>query len=600
MTHSSRGKYRRTWADEIIVLIIAVALGTLLWQAAPVPDDVHYRFGNMEEERGELPLSFDAKDVDEELEISFMLWRSPILSPMRFVLRGDDCVTAMIINGQSVPSAQLAPCIIDVPRTIDLQNMLHKGDNHISVHIRDTGGRMGFAFKVSPRDPVMLTLRLSLLVFLMILGCLLATRCTSRTARIMLLIVVAGIILRLIYADVTPFNTRGNDDDGHREYIEFLLEHRSIPQAHEGWQFYQPPLYYAIAALPYGIVRAASGNSALALKSVQALSILISVGVLLLSWSIATLLFTGKRSGGSRILFILIMALAPGMIILSPKVNNDALVHLLIVAGITLLLWTWRTPTLVRWCATVIVLSFGILTKMNALPMLLAALGCMILHPTLTRRERITWCALGITLALCMTEWLLILRMMEDDPVRQLVGNAGSLHSGLRLSNTAASWLTFRPNEILHMPFNNAWGHTMGRGMFWEYFFRSAFFGEFSFDKLRLIARALLFCGVLALPLSLAGLLALLRHSWRTAGPMAAILCCTLGAHIVFRARYPFSPSQDFRYSPQLLLPIAAGFGALWMHASWHARVMLAIAAGIGGILSCAFFIGVWIAETST
>jgi len=60
------------------------------------------------------------------------------------------------------------------------------------------------------------------------------------------------LILQLHNVLLYPIG-RGFDAIGHLEYINFIRSHKSIPRAGWGWEMYQPPLYYLIAALVGGI-----------------------------------------------------------------------------------------------------------------------------------------------------------------------------------------------------------------------------------------------------------------------------------------------------------------------------------------------------------
>ena len=42
--------------------------------------------------------------------------------------------------------------------------------------------------------------------------------------------------------------TTGFDAQGHLDYIRYVLEQSAIPVANEGWQMYQPPLFYVLCA----------------------------------------------------------------------------------------------------------------------------------------------------------------------------------------------------------------------------------------------------------------------------------------------------------------------------------------------------------------
>lgn len=84
---------------------------------------------------------------------------------------------------------------------------------------------------------------------------------------------LAWAVLLLVAArDVTPF--WGYDRDGHMEYLDWILSHGTLPYATDGWQMYQPPLYYLLAAGPYAALGATWGialpNIALAVSFLAA------------------------------------------------------------------------------------------------------------------------------------------------------------------------------------------------------------------------------------------------------------------------------------------------------------------------------------------
>ena len=61
-------------------------------------------------------------------------------------------------------------------------------------------------------------------------------------------LVVALAWLALFVHNRELDHTWGFDSTGHFEYITFLLEEGRVPLADDGWQMYQPPLYYGLAA----------------------------------------------------------------------------------------------------------------------------------------------------------------------------------------------------------------------------------------------------------------------------------------------------------------------------------------------------------------
>lgn len=64
-------------------------------------------------------------------------------------------------------------------------------------------------------------------------------------------LLIGGVLLLVLqWHNVTYFpETKGFDAGGHIEYITLLKERLRVPLANEGWELYQPPLYYLVAAL---------------------------------------------------------------------------------------------------------------------------------------------------------------------------------------------------------------------------------------------------------------------------------------------------------------------------------------------------------------
>jgi tetratricopeptide (TPR) repeat protein len=74
-------------------------------------------------------------------------------------------------------------------------------------------------------------------------------RLTSATLERMVILLVCGLWLLLFWNNtrLLPFHA-GFDSKAHLKYIEYIQQHWSLPSASEGWEMYQPPLYYFIAA----------------------------------------------------------------------------------------------------------------------------------------------------------------------------------------------------------------------------------------------------------------------------------------------------------------------------------------------------------------
>ena len=85
---------------------------------------------------------------------------------------------------------------------------------------------------------------------------------TTRMERVLLFIFVA--LWSLLFwnnARLLPFNA-GFDAKAHLDYISYIQEHRALPLPSEGWEMYQPPLYYLIAAASLTACKLSPGDSA--------------------------------------------------------------------------------------------------------------------------------------------------------------------------------------------------------------------------------------------------------------------------------------------------------------------------------------------------
>jgi hypothetical protein len=79
---------------------------------------------------------------------------------------------------------------------------------------------------------------------------------------------------------------------------------------------------------------------------------------------------------------------------------------------------------------------------------------------------------------------------------------------------------------------------------------------------------------------ALMGVGVMLRR-WRDHLPLLLTLILLPAGHVLARMRYPFTSTQDFRYSTLLLLPLAVAFGLALEHMPKSLRSMSAVVAGV-------------------
>ncbi len=92
--------------------------------------------------------------------------------------------------------------------------------------------------------------------------------------------------------------TMGFDAEGHEEYVWFIQEKGTLPSAHDGWEMYQPPLYYAASAMLLDAcgLSVPANDATFLMRTVNGVAGLVHCWLALLC---LRLLFPGKSRGPS-------------------------------------------------------------------------------------------------------------------------------------------------------------------------------------------------------------------------------------------------------------------------------------------------------------
>lgn len=360
-----------------------------------------------------------------------------------------------------------------------------------------------------------------------------------------------GVILRLIYWIKTPYNLRAHDASHQLDYIQYVLTNFSIPPANGAFQFYHPPLFYFLSAIYYKFLSIFFDNLDL-ISSLQFLSLVISVLILYYAVKISKLIFLDQNIQN---LFVLIIAVFPGLIIRANAVNNDSLLHLLMFAAFYYSLSWWQNPNLKKWLILSSLIGLGICTKSTMLIFLPYQFFILLLSKNIS--SNIKWQNLRLALLsiLVISAYPVIGRAWHER-TSAIVANADLVSLGLKTENTLVNLITFNPIMIFEHPFNNPWNNSAGRKNYLEFYFRSIFFGEYDFRaQTKPLAQAILCIGIISIILFIFGILR--RFSNYQEIPLVLISLIALTANFVFRLRYPFICSQDFRYINLLSIPFA-------------------------------------------
>jgi Flp pilus assembly protein TadD len=194
------------------------------------------------------------------------------------------------------------------------------------------------------------------------------------------MLVLAGLWVALFANNLSALpNLVGYDVDGHIAYIRYIQEHHALPRADQGWEMFQPPLYYLLgtALLSALSLSATQDGGVMALRL---MGMAIGIAHFVLVWASLRLLFPGERSK-QRWGLVLAAALPP-LLYLSQYVSNEGLGAALVSASVYMTLrilkqerLSWKACAMLGLC-----LGAALLTKSTALLTVPVILGALLMR----------------------------------------------------------------------------------------------------------------------------------------------------------------------------------------------------------------------------
>jgi len=549
--------------------LVAVLLLLLQWYAAPTFHAATYQITGKKLSGFRFPLVFEEQYATSVVRFNAQLGQ---LFPRRFLLQADDCIERIVVNGQESATLNFPLCNFPIGQIINLDTVLHSGKNSFLLEVRNDGGSGGLNLAVSNTDPLLLTLRVSTLLVLAVLGLLLVKRfAASPLIFDVSICFLLGSLARLLYYWSTPYWTRAYDWWGHIAYVRHLLEHQAIPHHLLFWESYQPPFYYAVSAIWHTLLNlllSTTLESTTIEQQLQFLSLLLSITTLGFSLYLGLLLFSEKKERLALLSYSILVAFFPGLIYFSSRITNDTALLLLQVLLLIGLVKFWRDGSRSSWLLVSTLLGVSLLTKLSALLFVPISYLLLAFQKSLSTKEKLFLLLLSGAIIICISGWYYGLRLVAEDQ-HQFVSETSRLARGLQVSNNLRDYLTFHPQRILEIPYNNAWKDTARRHYVWEYLFRSALFGEFDFgERLRPTAKLLVGVAFSLLFFSFFGFVREIRDRKLSALPLHLATAFSLMALVAFRACYSYSSLQDFRHIAIIALPCSYYVGAVFCAAS--------------------------------
>src|SRR6266536_4979180 len=226
--------------------------------------------------------------------------------------------------------------------------------------------------------------------------------CTTRWLENTLLLVLAGLWLLLFWNNsrLLPFHA-GFDAKEHLKYINYIQEHRALPLANEGWEMYQPPLYYLIAAASLSACKL-SINDPTSILLLRLFGAFLGIAQFVLVFLSLRLLFPARTA----LIGLLLAAFLPMHLYLAHYVTNEMLAAALATATLYLCLRLLKsdTPHMSQFAWLGLALGAAMLAKATGvllLPVVVVAIVGKFAH----RRTPLAFLLrnLGLLLAICFT-----------------------------------------------------------------------------------------------------------------------------------------------------------------------------------------------------
>src|SRR5207249_4305663 len=170
---------------------------------------------------------------------------------------------------------------------------------------------------------------------------------TTRWLEKTLLLILAGLWLLLFWNNsrLLPFHA-GFDAKEHLKYINYIQEHRALPLANEGWEMYQPPLYYLIAAASLSACKL-SINDPASILLLRLIGAFLGIAQFIFVFLSLRLLFSARTA----FVGLLLAAFLPMHVYLAQYVTNEMLAATVATATLyaCLRLLKIGTPLLGNW-----------------------------------------------------------------------------------------------------------------------------------------------------------------------------------------------------------------------------------------------------------
>ncbi|MCL6588892.1 MAG: hypothetical protein K6U80_02960 [Firmicutes bacterium] len=541
--------------------------------------------------RTAITLPFKQKMAATEYSIAGKIFYHGFFSAKMVQIIPQDEVLSIRVNNHDVSLNQVNPAALRDPIKgfhFNLGRHLQEGANILEIRIRNNGIYGGLIFQNSPYDFAhCLMLILALAILYLILSSFISNK-------VFIFILLGGFVMRWLYFLITPYYIREYDVDGHIHYIDYILKHGSIPARNEGWETFQPPLYYLTAAFIYKVANLLGVQSTFYLyRVVQFLSLLFSMGFLLASLLIFKETLTNLSRPKSKkkksqalsgppersaqpaqsnndwiiALMLSLITFWPSGIIHSARIGNDPMFYFLYAWGLFFLV-KWRYDQKDRnLYASFVLTTLCFITKANAL-VLYGVTGIIYLWNLIKKRNpqkylfKTAILLIIFSMGFMITFGASVAEKLNGSKAHFLAPNMPDL-GPQEVGNRLINYLWFDLPSFINEPYVYSWEEKAGRQYFWNFNLKTALISEFHFDsafhRTSTFLLTIIFLGMILFVIT--GLVMILRKEFKKHLILFLNLILLYVAAVLFRYSIPASCAQDFRYIFPALISFCFFYG---------------------------------------
>lgn len=495
-----------------------------------------------------------------------------------FRIYPDDEIHGLTINGKPVPLDHLS---IDDRRNygsgfiIEIDQFTPNQTNVLEAHLSNASNPAGFRIESLKR----LSNSKLLVIYLVLIALVFILKRHLQITKAQTLVLLASLAVSALYLSKTDERTRTFDvfeGGGHKDYIEYLIEHKKLPVPGDGWEYHQPPLYYLSAALAKQTAPINSKVSGELWGQLFALFL----WTLFLTSSLATIRLAFPKHPSVILMASIALSLWPAGIIHSIRIGNDLGVYACYSLAFFFIIkwWKSRDSRTLFWAS--LWMAGALLSKSNGLAVA-GVLGILMLFhiyglvrkPSLFQQHKAQLLRdIAIAGGLFCAAMLLnfadnIKHYLDGTSKDWLLSNVSEMiNPGLKVGNAPQNYLIFDTATFLQEPFISTWEDKYGRQYFWNFVLRSSLSSEYFFNG-KWMGLWGHINGVLLL-MTITGTLIfylqrqpqtswnkIKRISYRNA-PWIMALVFPFILLLAYRIKVPLSCNTDFRYIYPVIVPI--------------------------------------------